>query len=125
MSYSSRSIHAEEAAMDKIQPNRKGKIINVSLLVIRITPASTVDSYKLANSRPCIACMYRIKNLVYNGYRVTKVYFSNEEGEIISYRLRDIVAEKQHHLTKYYRVSGIPKKYIDEFDLEIYMESGG
>lgn len=85
-------------------------------MVIRITPASTINFYVLANSRPCIACLYRIKNTINFGYRITKVYYSNENGEIVCYKLRDIVNEKQM-LSKYYRKLAIPKKYFNEFEI--------
>ncbi|XWV25661.1 cytidine deaminase [Tupanvirus deep ocean] len=118
LSYTEKSTHAEEMAIDKLHKNKKRKLINVSLLVIRITYGSTADIYNLSNSRPCVACMSKIKNLTNFGYRVTKVYFSNENGDIVCYRLRDILKEKQY-LSKFYRVSTIPKNFMIEFDVSL------
>jgi len=111
-----KSTHAEEMAIDKIQKNKTKKKINVSLLVIRITTASTLDSYVLSNSRPCVACIHKIKNMGYHGYKISKIYFSNEHGNIVCYKLRDIVKEKQH-ISKFYRGTNIPKKYTNEFEI--------
>ncbi|AVL93630.1 putative cytidine deaminase [Megavirus vitis] len=119
LSYADKSTHAEEMALDKLKKNRSKRIIDVSLIVIRITPSSTPDSYKLANSRPCIGCIHKIKNSFNYGVRINKIYFSNENGEIICYKLRDILSEKQH-LSKYHRMSMIPKKYTNEFQIMSY-----
>lgn len=94
MHYTHKSTHAEEMALDKIVKNKTKKIIDVSLLVIRISARSTCGSYKLCNSRPCAACMYKMSNSVENGYRVSKVYFSDDNGDIVCYKLRDILLEK-------------------------------
>lgn len=113
--FSEKSIHAEEMAISKIKRNTK-KPINVSLMVIRISYNSTIDSYSLANSRPCISCMYKIKNTMSIGYHINKIYFSDENGNIVCYKVRDIINEK-HHISKYYRATSIPKVIIKEFDI--------
>ncbi|XWV26641.1 putative cytidine deaminase [Tupanvirus soda lake] len=118
LSYTEKSTHAEEMAIDKLKKNKKRKLISVSLLVIRISYGSTVDVYNLSNSRPCVACMSKIKNLTNFGYKVTKVYFSNENGDIVCYKLRDILKEKQY-LSKFYRVSTIPRSFMSEFDVSL------
>lgn len=114
--YAYKSIHAEETALDKIKLQRSKKTIKASLLVIRLKPASTPDSYSLANSRPCLACLYRIKNSVNNGLRINKIYYSNDDGQIICYKLKDILSEKQH-LSKFYRISVVPKEYVRYFGI--------
>lgn len=116
LDYSEKSTHAEEMAVDKLKINIKPKLINISLLVIRITSGSNPNCYHLVNSRPCIACMYKLIHVTQLGYRITKIYFSNEVGEIICYKLRDIMAEK-HHASRYYRSSSIPKKFLKQFGL--------
>ncbi len=117
LNYCDKSTHAEEMAIDKLRKNNKPKLIDISLLVIKITPASTIESYRLSNSRPCIACMYKIKNITYSGYRLSKIYFPNENGQIICYKLRDILKEKQY-VSKYYRLATIPKSYLREFEID-------
>ncbi|BCS82940.1 cytidine deaminase [Cotonvirus japonicus] len=103
-------------ALDKIKKPKSKKILKVSLLVVRITPSSTPDSYTLINSRPCIACMHKIKNSAEHGIKINKIYFSNELGEVICYKLRDILNEKQH-ISKYYRMTVIPKEYTRNFEI--------
>ena len=112
--YYNKATHAEEMALDKIVKPKSRKIIDVSLLVIRISCGSTCSKYKLCNSRPCAACMYKIKNSVQSGYRVSKIYFSNDNGDIVCYKIRDIIAEKQF-VSKYYRLTAIPKKLTNVF----------
>ena len=114
--YTDKSTHAEEMAIDKLPNNRNKKLINVSLLVIRISVNSTTDLYKMSNSRPCISCMYKIKTSAQLGYKISKIYFSNEDGDIVCHKLRDIIKEKQF-LSKYYRLSMIPKVLVREFEI--------
>lgn len=107
------SIHAEEMALDKIKICDKK--LKVSLLVIRIKEASNPNSYSLTSSRPCIACMYRIKNNT--KLNITKLYFSNENGEIIYHKVRDFIKEKQH-IPLFYKKIKICKKFLKEFEVE-------
>ncbi len=118
LSYSEKSTHAEEMAIEKIKKNRKKKLTNVSLIVIRISYGSTPDFYNLTNSRPCVACISKINNIRRIGYKISKIYFSNENGDIVCYKLRDIIKEKQH-LSKYYRTATIPKNLLLEFDIVV------
>ena len=113
------STHAEEMALEKLKPNYGKKIIKISLLVIRISQASTPTKYTLGNSRPCASCLYKIKNSISIGYKIDKVYFSNDFGNIICYKLRDIIKEKQF-VSRYYRMHTIPKKLKNEFTLAEY-----
>ena len=115
--YSDKAIHAEEMAIDKIKKNNKKKLINVSLMVIRISPSSTSNDFHLSNSRPCAICMLKIKNMVHFGYKISKVYFSNSNGQIVCYKLKNLIQEKQY-LSKYYRTTSIPKILRHEFDLD-------
>jgi hypothetical protein len=110
------SVHAEVMAMDKIRQNKSKKIIDVSLLVIRITKKSVATSYQLSNSRPCICCIHKIKNMNCHGYRISKIYYSDDMGNIICSKLRDIVREK-HHICKYFRDVAIPKVLLREYEI--------
>lgn len=114
-----RSTHAEEMAIDKLKKNTSRKIINLSLIVIRISPGSVPGDYTLGNSRPCAACMYKIKNSLKLGYRINKVYYSDDIGDILCYKLRDILNEKQH-VSSFYRRNSIPKNLLKEFNLVEY-----
>ena len=118
--YSDKAIHAEEMAIDKITKNNKRKLINVSLMVIKISPNSTPDAYHLSNSRPCAICVLKIKNMVYIGYKISKVYFSNKNGEIVCYKLQNLIKEKQY-LSKYYRLSKNICKYMRDAYITIFL----
>lgn len=100
-----KATHAEEMAIDKCYLKKAKKIINVSLIVIRITPSSTPSKYQLRNSKPCVICMHKIANTEYSGYRITTIYFSDDNGNILRYKLRDIIKEKGH-VSKFYRLTG-------------------
>jgi hypothetical protein len=110
-----RSIHAEEMAIDKLKANQS-KEIKVSLLVIRITSASDCEDYHLCQSRPCVACISRMISLKDFGYCVSKIYYSDENGNILCYRFKDIIKEKQH-LSKHYRFNNIPRKLLRDFEI--------
>lgn len=114
LDFNSRSFHAEEVAIEKLRSNKRNNIINVSLIVVRITSASNNNKYKLTNSRPCINCVHNIKNAIKYGYRISKIYYSNEFGKIVCYRLKNIIKEKQH-LSKYYRNNILPDSLVKEF----------
>ena len=92
--YTDKSIHAEEMALDKLPRNRTKRIIEVSIIVIRISRSSNADTYILSNSRPCASCMRQIENNTHRGYRISKVYFSNDSGAILCYKLRNIIKDE-------------------------------
>ena len=99
-------------AMDKIKPTGKKKRIHVSLIVIRISKDSLVDSYKLCNSKPCISCIYKINNFSNAGYKITKIYFSNNIGHLVCLKTTNLVKQPKLHVTKYYRNHKLPKKIL-------------
>ncbi len=91
-------------------------------MVIRISPSSTTETYTLSNSRPCAVCLLKIKNMECFGYKISKVYFSNKNGEIVCYKLQNLIKEKQY-ISKYYRSTAIPKRLLREFDLNVSEKS--
>lgn len=106
-----RSTHAEEMAIEKLPIKRKQskkKFINVSMLVIRISHASNCETFKLSNSKPCISCLFKIQNCFLNGYKINKLYYSNENGEITYSKVKDLI-KCNHTVSKFYRKSNIPK----------------
>ena len=109
LSINDRGIHAEKMAMEKLYPRKNKKIINVSLIVIRISKKSTISSYTLNNSRPCANCVNDIYECSNRGYRITKIYYSNTLGNITCFKLRDLIVQPQR-LSKYYRATNIPIK---------------
>jgi tRNA(Arg) A34 adenosine deaminase TadA len=105
------SAHAEEVALDKLCRNktlRKNRIVDVSLLVIRLTCSSTCESYALTQSRPCILCVMRMADALDYGFRVKKVYYSDSDGQIICTKFKDFIQE-QHYVTKA-RKKKLPKR---------------
>lgn len=110
------SVHAEEMAINKLRKNKSKKLIKISLLVIRITEGSTIDSYTLSNSKPCIACVHKIKNVTKLGYKIDKIYYSDSNGNILFFKLRELLKQKQH-LSNYYKSHPLPKLYLhNSFD---------
>ncbi len=65
------ALHAEQHAIMRV-PN-KDLLNGASLLVIRIN-----RNGKLTNARPCKNCMKTI-----NYFKISNVYYSNENGEIV------------------------------------------
>lgn len=119
------SIHAEDMALDRIwkKANRSKKIIELSLLVIRIGLHSSADSFVLSSSRPCISCLHKMINSPKYGYRIGKVYFSNEHGKIVCQKLRDLIREKQK-IPKILKKTTIPKIYIKNFTIMVDYKKG-
>jgi hypothetical protein len=105
-----KSIHAEAMAIDKLPKRTSRKIIDVSLLVTRISrKTKSSDSCILGNSRPCIECIMKISDAIHKGYRITNIYYSDKLGEIVHKKLNDMLGEKQY-TTKYYVTHKLPKK---------------
>jgi cytidine deaminase len=72
-----RTIHAEINIFYNIP---KMSIKNIDIIVIRIS-----KSYELRNSRPCNDCIDKLRKM-----GIRKVYYSNDEGEIINEYLQDM-----------------------------------
>jgi deoxycytidylate deaminase len=105
------SAHAEEVALDKLCRNkslRKNRIVDVYLLVIRLTCSSTSETYTLNNSRPCVVCVKRMVDALDFGFRIKKVFYSNSQNEIVSVKFSTLL-EEEHYVTKFYKKK-LPKK---------------
>ena len=75
------SIHAERNAIDKL-PFQK-KISDINLLVIRFS-----KNGKICMSKPCHNCInFMLKYPSKKGYNIKKVYYSDENGDIIKTNL--------------------------------------
>lgn len=112
-----KTVHAEEMAINKLlQSNligsRRKKKIKLSLLVIRVSTGSSVNNYKLKNSKPCSVCIERILKLRRFGYDINKIYYSDEYGRIIKTNINSL-SGSDPYITTYYRNSGkTMQKYI-------------
>ena len=98
--YGCNSIHAEDMAIDKLPHINCKRRKKINILVIRITSSSNSEKYKLVNSQPCKNCVEKMSYI--QGYKVKKIYYSNENGEIVCCKLRDL-ANKSQHITKFNR----------------------
>ncbi len=87
-------IHAEHDAILKLKPIKyKKHLINVNILVIRISKRN-----KLQSSKPCINCIQKMKSLPEKkGYRIKNVYYSNDNNEIIKSNLYKLENEELHY----------------------------
>ena len=114
LSIHAKSTHAEEMAIDKLIKNiRKSrkysrKIIDVSLMVIRMSAKGTPDCYRLGNSKPCSNCLHRINSLPKYGYRVTKIYYSDDDGTISVSNATDLENDETVRPSSFYRNTNIP-----------------
>jgi len=101
-SYTRGTIHAERAAINKLPPRPPNKKpLKVSLLVVRFTPSG-----KLGNSKCCFKCIHDMINIpITKGYKITKVYYSNREGEIIKTNLKKLDNDNDKHVSKFYKSS--------------------
>jgi len=96
------SIHAEADAINNLQTNKRRNLISVDILVIKVRRDG-----KLSNSSPCVHCLKHIVDIPSTkGYKVNKVYFSNNQGEIECHKLADLVNSEQLHISSYYRNTG-------------------
>jgi hypothetical protein len=105
------SIHAEVDAINHLPPrkNWNKRLLIVDLLVVRIS-----KSGNLGNSAPCIHCLRTMTHLPHKmGYHINKVYYSNPEGQIVHYKLDDLIAIDEMHVTSYHRSNGFNiKNYL-------------
>jgi len=96
-------IHAEQDAIRKLLPlKRKKRLINVNILVIRISGKN-----KLQSSKPCNICIETMKKISPKlGYNIQNVFYSNNNGDIIKTTLTQLDNEEKHY-GKYYRQTNI------------------
>ena len=92
-------IHAEHDAIRKLIPLRRNKkLVNINILVIRLSGKN-----KLQSSKPCINCINMMKTLpIKLGYKIQNIYYSNENGEIIKTSLASLDNEDKHY-SRFYR----------------------
>ena len=94
------TIHAEEAAVYKLPTlPRNRPLKSVNILVIKTSKTGC-----WGNSKPCYNCICVMNNIApLKGYRINKVYYTNESRNIESCKLNDLVNDPEKYLTKYYR----------------------
>ena len=100
-----KTVHAEEQAMYNLPPlprNKKPKRVN--LLVIR------QNRTNMGNSKPCIHCILKLKELPQKGYVLNKIYFSTATGIIVQCKLNDLLYDSEVHVSSFYRGTGFQVK---------------
>ena len=92
-------IHAEHDAIKRLLPlNRTKRMVNINLLVIRVSGKN-----KLQSSKPCETCINTMRTLPEKlGYKIKHIYYSNNTGDIIKTNLQKLEIEDKHY-SKYYR----------------------
>tara|TARA_Y100000389_G_scaffold186336_1_gene206595 strand:+ start:1730 stop:2104 length:375 start_codon:yes stop_codon:yes gene_type:complete len=89
----SNSYHAEVSALNKLPFNSRKKKINIDLVVIRVSRANT----KMSCSMPCIGCINYMLNVIpIRGYRIKKIFYSTDEGEMKETTLNELMNNKKH-----------------------------
>jgi cytidine deaminase len=91
-------IHAEHDALLKLIPNKKRKLKNINLLVIRVSGKN-----KLQSSKPCNNCIQMMKKLsIKKRYKIQNVYYSDNNENIIKTTLYALDNEEKHY-SRYYK----------------------
>ena len=91
-------IHAEHDALLKLIPNKKRKLKNINLLVIRVSGKN-----KLQSSKPCNNCIQMMKKLsIKKGYKIQNVYYSDNNENIVKTTLYALDNEEKHY-SRYYK----------------------
>jgi cytidine deaminase len=93
-------IHAEHDALLKLIPNKKRKLKNINLLVIRVSGKN-----KLQSSKPCNNCIQTMRRLsIKKGYKIQNVYYSDNNENIVKTTLYALDNEEKHY-SRYYRIN--------------------
>lgn len=92
-------IHAEHDAILKLKPvNYKRRLININMLIIRISKRNKIQS-----SKPCINCIQKLNYLPEKkGYKIKNIYYSNDYGELVKTNLYKLENEDLHY-TRFFR----------------------
>lgn len=97
--YHKPGIHAEYATIEKLPDRRNKKFISVDILVIRFNKQA-----EMKMSKPCYLCLRAMeRKALRSGYRINKVYYSNDEGQIVMQKLKDLIMEEDQHQPFYHR----------------------
>ena len=88
-------------AIRKLPPlqNKKRRKQDIVLIVIRID-----KNGNLKNSQPCVKCLEHINKPNYSSwYRLTNIWYSNQEGNIIHRKLQQIIDSEKKHITRRFK----------------------
>lgn len=95
-----KSVHAEDHAIRKLPPlPRKKRSVKIDLLVVRVSKSGVVG-----NSKPCLHCIELLATaLPKRGYVLSKVYFSNDKGDIEMCKFSELVHSENKHISRFYK----------------------
>ena len=85
--------HAEVAAKKNLPLNYSNNKKTLNLLVIRIN-----KNGDLKNSKPCFKCITHLNRIP--GYKINKIYYSNENGQIIESKFNDLYFEDNKYISR-------------------------
>ena len=87
------SIHAELDAINKLKPlKNKKRLKSINLLVVRLNMSKQVIM-----SKPCQRCIMMLETFpMTKGYKVNKIYYSDDNGNIIRTNIQKLKREKNH-----------------------------
>lgn len=109
------TVHAEEAAINKLPPRPKNKKpLKVDLLVIKTSKTGS----KFGNSKPCVRCLEAMKKATKKGYKIVNVYYTcDSDGKIEKHKLSQLITSEKKHVSKYWksRKYGKYKKRLKRF----------
>lgn len=88
-----KSIHAEVDAIDKIRDI--GKFRKIFILVVRIT-----KSGEITISKPCKSCIEKMNSFNCKNYKISRIYYSNKEGDIVKSSLDKLNIEPCKHISR-------------------------
>lgn len=96
-------MHAEHDAIINLPClPRKHHTKKVDIVIVKTSKTGC-----LGNSKPCLHCLAMMQMLApKKGYRIDRVFYSNEFGHMVCYRLEHLLKDPNIHVSKYYRFSG-------------------
>ena len=94
------SLHAEMDAIRKLPPiTKKAKKTRLVMIIIRINRFGN-----LLNSAPCFKCIQHLARLnSSSGYKIDKIYYSNQEGKIEINKLSELIDSEHKHVSYAFR----------------------
>ena len=68
----------------------------------------------MGNSKPCIHCILRLKDLPSKGYILNRIYYTTNDGSIVKCKLNDLLNDTEIHVSAFYRGTGFQVKQIKQ-----------
>jgi cytidine deaminase len=90
-----KSIHAEVDAINRIKNKKQGKTQKVSLFVMRVNKKKEITI-----SKPCKHCIAQMNTIINKNYKISDVYYSDNNGEIIKSSLNSLTIDPCKHISR-------------------------